>query len=771
MTLTYHSGERIQGLAYTAPNITKDENFSNVWNGVGSNIAITDGELVSTSMQSSGDNRVFQSLGFSLVDTAWVLRFEYTPTTSSSGAYYMPIALTAGNGALNASADAVRLYIDMGSYTAFFRSKDGGTEGSSGQTVNLSAGTKYYFTVVNNNRSLTATIRTGSHSGSVFSTRTATIQNGVTGLNHIQSGASSFNSGTNTYTVDNIEIWNNMTSISGTATYTENFSSATVWGQDPSDSQFAVSSSDGRLNFLDNTSSTGDRTWLDLGTSVSTTKWILRFKFRFSTLASGSYYYEFDTGLSDTTVANNVNQNFIGVRVLPNAEIDLWRPRTCDGSTSPRTGATASLTQVFATNTDYFVEIKRTSASNWAISLSTTNAYDGDLQDNSYTDASGATGLRYFKFGDSVTNTGSGFTMQGYVDDVEFYNDTTTPIKTAIGDEKPTNVELASRFEETDTQKIYYRMNSDYESTKWYELGTLPYAGGRGVFAGGYSGSNINVIDYITIATTGNATDFGDMTVSRRNSGVCSNKTRGLMCGGYTSSDQPSNIIDYITIATPSNSTDFGDMDNTATNGIMGIGSETRALFGGGESGMTNRIAYLTISTPSNSTDFGDLTVARKGGSSTGDGTKGIWMGGEEGGTQGVTIDYVTISTTGNATDWGDLSSGTASGSIGLVSNGTIGLLVTGGSYSNRVDKKTIATNANSVDYGDLTDGRSQAAQCSTETRAVFAGGKYQSGGTSSRNIIDYMAIASGGDATDFGDLTAARYIMGGMSDTGADRP
>ena len=251
MTLTYHSGERIQGLAYTAPNITKDENFSNVWNGVGSNIAITDGELVSTSMQSSGDNRVFQSLGFSLVDTAWVLRFEYTPTTSSSGAYYMPIALTAGNGALNASADAVRLYIDMGSYTAFFRSKDGGTEGSSGQTVNLSAGTKYYFTVVNNNRSLTATIRTGSHSGSVFSTRTATIQNGVTGLNHIQSGASSFNSGTNTYTVDNIEIWNNMTSISGTATYTENFSSATIWSQDPSDSQFTVSYSESNTDVND----------------------------------------------------------------------------------------------------------------------------------------------------------------------------------------------------------------------------------------------------------------------------------------------------------------------------------------------------------------------------------------------------------------------------------------------------------------------------------------------------------------------------------------
>ena len=87
--------------------------------------------------------------------------------------------------------------------------------------------------------------------------------------------------------------------------------------------------------------------------------------------------------------------------------------------------------------------------------MSTTNAYDGDLQDNSYTDASGSTGLRYFKFGDAVTNVTAGADMQGYVDDVEFYNDTTTPIKTAIGDEKPTNVQLSSRFEETDTQKIY----------------------------------------------------------------------------------------------------------------------------------------------------------------------------------------------------------------------------------------------------------------------------------------------------------------------------
>ena len=43
--------------------------------------------------------------------------------------------------------------------------------------------------------------------------------------------------------------------------------------------------------------------------------------------------------------------------------------------------------------------------------------------------------------------------------------------------------------------------------------------GPRGVFGGGSTGvgsdTSVNTIDYITIATTGNATDFGDLTVSR----------------------------------------------------------------------------------------------------------------------------------------------------------------------------------------------------------------------------------------------------------------
>jgi hypothetical protein len=53
-------------------------------------------------------------------------------------------------------------------------------------------------------------------------------------------------------------------------------------------------------------------------------------------------------------------------------------------------------------------------------------------------------------------------------------------------------------------------------------------------------------IDYITIATTGNAIDFGDLTVSRYKVTGISNLSRGIFSGGTTGGF--SNVMDYITI-------------------------------------------------------------------------------------------------------------------------------------------------------------------------------------------------------------------------------
>jgi hypothetical protein len=78
------------------------------------------------------------------------------------------------------------------------------------------------------------------------------------------------------------------------------------------------------------------------------------------------------------------------------------------------------------------------------------------------------------------------------------------------------------------------------------------------VFGGGTNGTVSNVIDYITIATPGNATDFGDLTVARREVASASDGTYSFFAGGNV--EGGGNTIDYVTVATPGNATDFGDL-------------------------------------------------------------------------------------------------------------------------------------------------------------------------------------------------------------------
>jgi len=55
-----------------------------------------------------------------------------------------------------------------------------------------------------------------------------------------------------------------------------------------------------------------------------------------------------------------------------------------------------------------------------------------------------------------------------------------------------------------------------------------PLTGDIGLFAGGFTTNYTNVIQYISIASTGNAIDFGDLTVARFNLAGCSSRHGGL---------------------------------------------------------------------------------------------------------------------------------------------------------------------------------------------------------------------------------------------------
>jgi hypothetical protein len=80
-------------------------------------------------------------------------------------------------------------------------------------------------------------------------------------------------------------------------------------------------------------------------------------------------------------------------------------------------------------------------------------------------------------------------------------------------------------------------------------------------------------ISYVTIASTGNATEFGDLTQQRYILAGTSSSITGVFAGGYNISvGDRVNTIDYITIATTGGATDFGDL-TTAREGLAACSS------------------------------------------------------------------------------------------------------------------------------------------------------------------------------------------------------
>lgn len=181
------------------------------------------------------------------------------------------------------------------------------------------------------------------------------------------------------------------------------------------------------------------------------------------------------------------------------------------------------------------------------------------------------------------------------------------------------------------------------------------------VGSAGSTSSITNTIDKYTLATTGNATDFGNLSVTSNrwniSEGGGGNATRGLFWGGtrIVSPYTPSvNYIDYVTVATPGNSSDFGDMVGARYAGpVTGAGTDDRCLyFGGYAGGNFAGIDYVTVSTTGNAADFGDIssTNTKYYGGAAANATRALWHGSYT----GVDIHYVTMSTLGNSSDFGD---------------------------------------------------------------------------------------------------------------------
>jgi len=276
-----------------------------------------------------------------------------------------------------------------------------------------------------------------------------------------------------------------------------------------------------------------------------------------------------------------------------------------------------------------------------------------------------------------------------------------------------------------------------------------------------------SVISYVDITTTGNATFFGSLSVVKLGMGSCASSTRGIFAAGYSDAGGGTyySAIEYVTIATTGNTTSFGNY-SLSTYNVSGCNSSTRGVFFGNNASNTSGMYYITIASTGNSTSFGGLTsgaYAAAGAFSSS--TRGVWAGGLGSGGAGGTVNvmsYVTIASASNSTTFGTLS-GYNAYSAGA-SNSTRGLIF-GGSYNgndtNAIQYVTIATTGNTTSFGSLSSAVFQLAAGAGATRAIQSGGRV--GGNES-SAMNYVTIASTGNSVSFGNLTVAVYSNTALS-------
>ena len=185
----------------------------------------------------------------------------------------------------------------------------------------------------------------------------------------------------------------------------------------------------------------------------------------------------------------------------------------------------------------------------------------------------------------------------------------------------------------------------------------------RGVCVGGRGGSPLTPTDHvqtITIASTGNATDAGDLTVSRIGLGALASPTRGVIGGGYNAPASPQvnyNTIDFVTLSSVGDATDFGDLTETQFF-LSATSSQTRGLFSGGNNPQSvNTIQFITIASTGNSVDFGDMSDVKRLHGAVSNDIRAVFGGGMTNSSPNYTnsMNFVTIATTGNGLDFGDI--------------------------------------------------------------------------------------------------------------------
>mgnify|MGYP003151497752 FL=1 len=301
---------------------------------------------------------------------------------------------------------------------------------------------------------------------------------------------------------------------------------------------------------------------------------------------------------------------------------------------------------------------------------------------------------------------------------------------------------------------------------------------GRGIISGGRNlpaAGHIRAIEMIEIPTTGNATDFGDLAdTNTGGAGGSSSTTRGFIIGGYDP-DGTAHLttMQYINLSSQGGANLFGDLKSANTAMAQGSNNTRGLLYGGNDPNYISDIFQFNLQSLGTESEFGSVFENEpiRNATAVTSPTRAIFAGGQIAAGNSNIIAFREIASGGIVFKFGELTY--AANGHGGASSSTRGIFVGGQNAPTTVthmDFITIASEGNAQDFGNLTQARRNITGNSNNIRATFAGGTTASSGTANNvNIIDFVTISTTGDATDFGDLSAAKRLsnMGGSDSHG----
>ena len=490
MAITYHAGRRIQGLERVGSAITFEDDFTSYATQGDADTAyptndtadfrvnITNDYLYFDSKTDGTTNHgIYHDLGTALSNTAWVLDFKmvlqtvvgYNGSSAIAAACYFTMNDQSNGNAIGGSVDAIGFYLSTSTWN-IVSTNASALNGGIVTPTSVSVGTTYVRLI-----RLTATsfvLKLYSDSARtvlISSTSLTNVSTSTVGLRYLRiqnNNYSGFTTGSGRQQgyITNIKIYDGVTSvvaISGdvkptnvqvgsrfeetdtrkmyhynpppTVTFEDDFTSyadttaGDVAYPTTDTAKMRVNPTNDNLDFNSVRDSSIDLIYKDL-TSVSDTSWVLRFKIRFSAVTT---YPIFWIGLSSNTSSDNVSQDGLFAHYTPFNATTTYRfgGVSCDAQL-PNARTAVSLNggqnHVPSISTDYYIEIARTSSTNYNVKIFSDSLYATQVGSTSGgTIAATITGLRYFKIFNYSQDTDAG-ALTGIIDDIEFYNGITT---------------------------------------------------------------------------------------------------------------------------------------------------------------------------------------------------------------------------------------------------------------------------------------------------------------------------------------------------------